>query len=56
MLKKKLGAQISDLQDQLDAMLTKMKALEQQKTRLQQEVQVLVNDLQISQTTVKEVT
>lgn len=55
-LKKKFGAQISALQDQLDATISKMKALEQQKNRLQQEVQVLIKDVEISQTHVKEVT
>jgi len=55
-LKKKYGAQIADLTDQLDAALRKIKELETQKGRLQQEVQVLVQDLQVSQTQIKEVT
>lgn len=55
-LKKKFGAQIAHLQDQLDSVLAKMKCLEQQKNKLSQEVQVLIHDLEISQTNVKEVT
>jgi chromosome segregation ATPase len=49
MLKKKFGAQLADLQDQLDAALRKLREVEQQKGRLQQEVQVLIKDLEISQ-------
>ena len=56
MLKKKFGAQIADLQDQLDSVLNKMKGLEQQKNRLQQEVTVLIKDLEVSQCTVKDLT
>ncbi len=55
-LKKKFGAQVANLQDQLDQVLRKLKEVETQKGRLQQEVQVLIHDLEISQTTIKEVT
>lgn len=55
-LKKKFGVQIADLQDQLDAVLRKMKELEQQKNKLTQEVQIMVSELQVSQTTIKELT
>ncbi|QQP41192.1 Paramyosin_ long formlike, partial [Caligus rogercresseyi] len=53
-LRKKFGAQVADLQDQLDAVLSKLKAMEQAKNRLQMEVQTLIKDLEISQSTVKE--
>lgn len=55
-LKKKFGAQIADLQDQLDATLSKLKGLEQVKTRLQTEVHTLVKDLESSQISIKEFT
>ena len=55
-LKKKFGAQIADLQDQLDAVLRKMKELEQQKNKLTQEVQIMVRELEVSQTTIKDLT
>ena len=47
-LKKKFGAQIAQLQDQLDAVQNKMKALDQQKNRLQTEVTVLIKDLEVT--------
>ena len=46
-LKKKFGAQIAQLQDQLDSVMNKMKALDQQKARLQTEVTVLIKDLEV---------
>lgn len=55
-LKKKFGAQIADLQDQLDAVLRRMKELEQQKNKLTQEVQMLVQELEVSRTTIKDLT
>eukprot|EP00095_Tigriopus_kingsejongensis_P008176 snap_masked-scaffold405_size181423-processed-gene-0.12 protein:Tk08176 transcript:snap_masked-scaffold405_size181423-processed-gene-0.12-mRNA-1 annotation:"paramyosin " len=55
-LRKKYGVQIAELQDHLDAALRKIKELEQQKNRLQQEVQVIIKDLEISHTTIKEIT
>ena len=55
-LKKKYGAQVADLQDQLDSVLAKMKQLEQQKAKLQQEVQIMVKDLEVSHVTIKELT
>ena len=55
-LKKRFGAQIADLQDQLDAVLRRMKELEQQKNKLQQEVTVLVQEVEVSHTTIKDLT
>merc|ERR1719500_1373632 len=54
MLKKKFGAQVADLSDQVNQLVNKIKQMEQQKTRLQQEVSVLVKDLETSQVNIKE--
>merc|ERR1719500_738046 len=53
-LKKKFGAQVADLSDQVNQLVNKIKQMEQQKTRLQQEVSVLVKDLETSQVNIKE--
>lgn len=53
-LKKKFGAQVADLQDQLDAALNKLKQAEQQKNRLAQEVQIISKDLEVSHVTIKD--
>lgn len=54
LLKKKFGVQVVALQDQLDAMIRKLKDMELQKNKLAGEVQVLLKDLQISEINVKE--
>jgi chromosome segregation ATPase len=53
-IKKMYGAQVADLTDKLDQLLQKMKAMEAQKVRLQQEISVLMKDYEMSQSTIKE--
>merc|ERR1719507_2410235 len=50
----KFGAQVADLSDQVNQLVNKIKQMEQQKTRLQQEVMVLVKDMETSTVTIKE--
>ncbi len=53
-LKKKFTVQVADMQDQIDQLVNKLKQMEQVKTRLQQEVSVLVKDMETANVTIKE--
>merc|ERR1719211_976853 len=53
-LKKKFMAQITQLTDQYESTMTKLKGAEAQKQKLSQEIQVIVKEFESSQTTIKE--
>ena len=55
-LKKKFMAQITQLTDQYESTLTKLKGAEAQKQKLSQEIQVIVKEFESSQTVIKELT
>merc|ERR1719211_57237 len=55
-LKKKFMVQITQLTDQYESTLTKLKAAEASKQKLSQEIQVIVKEFESSQTTIKELT
>lgn len=55
-MKKKTTAQILHLEDLVNQLNTKLKAVEQQKIRLQQETVVVIKDFEASQMTIKELT
>jgi len=55
-LKKKTSHQVLGLEDQINQLNSKLKALEQQKARLQQEANVVIKDFEHSQVTIKELT
>jgi len=54
-LKKRFAIQICELNDHIDALTMKLKAADQQKSKLQQEVQILIKDVEVTQVTVKEI-
>merc|ERR1712214_222493 len=55
-LKKKTSHRVLGLEDQINQLNSKLKALEQQKARLQQEANVVIKDFEHSQVTIKELT
>merc|ERR1711981_250113 len=55
-LKKKFMAQITQLTDQYEGTMTKLKGAEAAKQKLSQEIQVIVKEFESSQTTIKELT
>lgn len=55
-LKKQTSHQILGLEDTINQLTTKVKALEQQKVKLTQEVSIAVKDFEHSQVTIKELT
>ena len=55
-LKKKYTVALAELQDQYDAVLTKLKAMEQQKNKLSQEIEIIVKQFENSQVIIKDLT
>jgi len=53
--KKKFGHQISEFNDKIDALNSKLRNAEQQKVKLQQEIQIFVKDIEVSQVTIREI-
>ena len=55
-LKKKFMTQVTQLTDQYESVMTKLKGAESQKQKLSQEIQVIVKEFESSQTIIKELT
>ena len=53
--KKKFGHHISDLNDKIDSLNLKLRNAEQHKVKLQQEIQIFIKDIEVSQVTIREV-
>jgi len=53
-LKKKYTTALAELQDHYDAVLSKLKAMESQKNKLTQEIEIIVKQFESSQVTIKE--
>jgi len=53
-LKKKYTVALAELQDHYDAVQTKLKAMEGQKNKLAQEIEIIVKQFEVSQVTIKD--
>jgi len=53
-LKKKYTVQMAEIQDRYDDLLSKLKAMESQKNKLAQEIEIIVKQFESSQVTIKE--
>lgn len=53
--KKKFSHHISDMNDKIDSLNLKLRNAEQHKVKLQQEIQIFIKDIEVSQVTIREV-